>query len=133
MASLFERLEAASVGGAIQPPPSSQAESVLSNVRRILNARQGCCQTRHDFGLPDVVHLSDEASEAVPEIGRAVKLLLERFEPRLRNITVRPMPTAEMMSVYTFAISATLSDDARGGGLRFDAVVDRDGQVHLKN
>lgn len=133
MASLFERLEAARGAGGGPPHPAGLADSVLRNVRRTLNARQGCCQTRRDLGLPDLGDLSEEASEAVPAVARAVRLQLERFEPRLRQVTVRPAPSEETAGGFTFAISATLADGSRPGLLRFDAVVGRDGQVRLKD
>lgn len=130
MASLFERLEAArDAGGGLTQ--ANLADSVLRNVRRILNARQGCCQTRRDLGLPDLGNLSEEASEAVPAVARAVRLQLERFEPRLRHVAVRPTFSGEVAGGFTFAISATLADDSRPGPLRFDAVVGRDGQVRV--
>lgn len=129
MASLFERLEAACGDGGEPQPQASLANSVLGNVRRILNARQGCCQTRRDLGLPDLGDLSEEASEAVPAVAQAVRLQLERFEPRLRHVVVRPAPSVETAGGFAVAISATLA----GGSLRFDAVVRRDGQVRLKD
>ncbi len=47
--SLFERLEAATDGPPVAAGEVDRwavADSVLANVRRILNARQGCCETR---------------------------------------------------------------------------------------
>lgn len=130
MGSLFDRLEAAggvNVGGA----HPAIANSILDNIRRILNARQGCCQTRGDFGLPELTSLSQEAAETIPAIASAVKAQLERFEPRLRHVLVQPSTVASATGGYAFAITGVLTAGQKRGALRFAAVIDRNGQVRL--
>lgn len=134
MASLFERLEATSAQGGTREGEAVGAPgagSVLASVRRILNARQGSCPTRRDLGLPDLKAVAQEASDAIPAIGRAVKAQIERFEPRLRQVVVRPADPADTPGSLAFAISAVLADAARPDALRFQAVIARDGQVRL--
>lgn len=135
MASLFERLETAREPGAGSPdatPALSLSDSVLANVRRILNARQGCCETRPDFGMPDLNDISREASETIPAIARAVKAQLETFEPRLREVLVKPMPT-EAPGEFAFSVSAILIDGENGEAMRFDTVLGNDRQMRLRS
>ncbi len=134
MASLFERLERTREGigprlaGPVGPP---LPDSVLANVRQILNARQGCCQIRQDFGLPDLTSIADEASEIVSSIAKAVATQLERFEPRLRHVRVKPSAEGGRIGEMAFTISAVPVDGGRRETLSFDAVVDQDGQIRL--
>lgn len=135
MASLFERLETArepGAGSADTAPALSVADSVLANVRRILNARQGCCETRPDFGMPDLNDISREASETIPAIARTVKAQLETFEPRLREVLVKPMPT-EAPGEFAFSVSAVLIDGENGEAMRFDTVLGNDRQMRLRS
>ncbi|WP_449411565.1 type VI secretion system baseplate subunit TssE [Methylobacterium komagatae] len=132
MRSLFERLEAARGPGAAVPSEPSLAESVLASIRQILNARQGCCQTRRDLGLPDLTAIAQESSETVPAIERAVKAQIERFEPRLRQVSVRPSFEPDNVGSLTFAISAIPVSGSRRDAVSFDALIDQDGQVHLR-
>ncbi len=132
MRSLFERLEAARGPGTAVPSEPSLAESVLASIRQILNARQGCCQTRQDLGLPDLTAIAQESSETVPAIERAVKAQIERFEPRLRQVSVRPSFEPDSVGSLTFAISALPVSGSRRDAVSFDALIDQDGQVHLR-
>ncbi|WP_164547498.1 MULTISPECIES: type VI secretion system baseplate subunit TssE [unclassified Bosea (in: a-proteobacteria)] len=135
MASLFERLESArepGTGSLEVARGPSLSESVLANVRRILNARQGCCETRPDFGMPDLNDISREASETIPAIARTVKAQLEAFEPRLREVLVKPMPT-ESPGEFAFSVSAALIDGESGEAMRFDTVLGNDRQMRLRN
>lgn len=136
MASLFERLEAAREPGAGSPetfPARSLPDSVLTNVRAILNARQGCCETRPDYGMPDLNDISREASETIPAIARAVKLQLETFEPRLRQVQVRPLPISDAPGEFAFSVSAVLIDGEDGEAMRFDTVLGNDRHMRLRS
>ena len=136
MASLFERLEAAREPGVGSPetiPARSLPDSVLTNVRAILNARQGCCETRPDYGMPDLNDISREASETIPAIARAVKLQLETFEPRLRQVQVRPLPSSDAPGEFAFSVSAVLIDGEDGEAMRFDTVLGNDRHMRLRS
>ncbi|CAD5293924.1 Type VI secretion system protein [Bosea sp. 62] len=135
MASLFERLETAREPGVGSPDAAPQlglSDSVLANVRRILNARQGCCETRPDFGMPDLNDISREASETIPAIAQTVKAQLETFEPRLREVLVKPMLN-EAPGEFAFSVSAVLIDGENGEAMRFDTVLGNDRQMRLRN
>jgi type VI secretion system protein len=106
---------------------------VLTNVRAILNARQGCCETRPDYGMPDLNDISREASETIPAIARAVKLQLETFEPRLRQVQVRPLPSSDAPGEFAFSVSAVLIDGEDGEAMRFDTVLGNDRHMRLRS
>jgi len=134
--SLFERLEAATDAPAIVTGEVDRwavADSVLANVRRILNARQGCCETRPDFGMPDLNDISREASETIPAIARAVKLQLETFEPRLSQVVVRPLPDADRPGDFAFGVSAVVRIGDSGEAMKFDTVLGSDRQMRLRS
>lgn len=133
--SLFERLETAAEG---MPAPGGTidrwelADSVLASVRRILNARQGCCEIRTDYGMPDLNDVSKEASETVPAIARAVKYQLETFEPRLSQVQVRALPETDRPGDFAFGVSAVLRVGEEGEAMKFDTVLGSDRQMRLR-
>lgn len=134
--SLFERLEGAREGDDNAPGVVDRwalADSVLANVRRILNSRQGCCEIRTDFGMPDLNDISNEASETVPAIARAVKYQLDTFEPRLSNIAVKALPVSDRPGDFTFGVSAVLKVGDGGEALKFDTVLASDRQMHVRS
>ncbi|RDJ25096.1 type VI secretion system baseplate subunit TssE [Bosea caraganae] len=133
--SLFERLETAVEGQAAQPGAVDRwelADSVFASVRRILNARQGCCEIRIDFGMPDLNDISKEASETVPAIARAVRYQLETFEPRLSQVQVRVLPESDRPGDFAFGVSAVLKVGDEGEAMKFDTVLGSDRQMRLR-
>lgn len=134
--TLFERLEAA-VEGQVAPAGAldrwALSDSVLTHVRLILNARQGCCETRPDYGMPDLNDISNEASETIPAIARAVKLQLETFEPRLSQVVVRPLPVADRPGDFAFSVSAVMKAGDGGEAVSFDTVLGSDRQMRVRS
>jgi type VI secretion system protein len=133
--TLFERLETA-VDGPSAPAGEldrwALSNSVLASVRRILNARQGCCEIRNDFGMPDLNDISAEASETIPAIARAVKYQLETFEPRLVNVQVRALNETDRPGDFAFTVNAMLRLGDDGEAIKFDTVLGNDRQMRLR-
>lgn len=76
-----------------------------------------------NFGLPDFTHLSMSSSADRDTVCAAMKLAIERFEPRLRGVSV----TLEVqLDPYrlVIAIYATLNVRHAAGPIQFDAFLD---------
>jgi type VI secretion system protein len=116
--SLLERLEAADRGDTPTGPRFNEyvyVESILANVRRILNDRQYCCETRTDYGIPDLNDLLGRGADSVLAVGRAVRFQIETFEPRLRDVQVHAVPDPDRLGALAFQVTAvaTLGDEDR--------------------
>ncbi len=132
--SLFERLEAATHPARLPAPFSASAlsESVINNIRRIFNARQGSCETRPDYGVPDLNDVVRMHLEAVPAIERAVRTQIELFEPRLRDVQVRFEPDSEDPLSLGFAVTATLVGENEER-IRFDTRLGDDRRLRVRS
>lgn len=131
--SLFERLVRSRPGALTSQYDTQGAiDSVVRNLREIFNARQGCCATRPDYGMPSLGDLIFSFPMAIPEITRSVKTLVAEFEPRLRNVQVRHNAEADDMQALRFSIRAELVTDDDLMPLTLDGFVAGDGFVEVR-
>src|SRR5438309_814916 len=81
--SLMERLETTASGDSSQQQGSFDRfrASVVENLRRVLNAHQGCCETRPDLGMPDLTNAIGQGADAVRAIAHSLTQQIEMFEP----------------------------------------------------
>jgi type VI secretion system protein len=133
--SLIERLEEAGETVVYSQERGSfdrfQA-SVLENLRRILNARQGCCETRPDFGMPDLNDAIGQGADAVLAIARAVKVQIETFEPRLENVSVRFHKDPDNPLQLAFHVNAVLRYNDQVERVSFDTILSDDKRIRVR-
>jgi type VI secretion system protein len=106
--------------------------SVLQNLQRILNARQGCCETRPDFGMPDLNDAISQGADAVLTVARSVKLQIEMFEPRLESVAVRYHPDPDNPLQLAFHVSATLRYGEQTEHFSFDTILSDDKRIKVR-
>src|SRR5262249_14990573 len=85
--TLTERLEAATADRPYRAAPFDKSvlvDSVLSNMRRILNERRGSCETRGDYGIPDLNDVLGHGGTP-SELAQIVQEMIRAFEPRLSD------------------------------------------------
>jgi type VI secretion system protein len=130
--SLLQRLELDGVGAerAGRQDDSAVLDSILANLLMILNSRKGCCETRPDFGLSDFNATSDYRS-LISSIARDVERQLRSFEPRLRNVAVRPIEDKTRPLEFIFHVDGELADDDRTIKVAFDSVLGSDGRMRF--
>jgi type VI secretion system protein len=91
--------------------PSSRHEdeisSVLEHLRVLLNTRQGEAPTVPDYGVPDITDLVHTLPGGTAGLQRALRDTILAYEPRLKNVNVRHIPSDEPL-VLRFEITARL-------------------------
>lgn len=131
--SLFDRLEQAT---ATESAPVAafdarlMADSVMENLRRIFNSRQGSVETRPDYGMPDLNDVITLYLEAVPTVERAVRLQIEKFEPRLSSVEVSHDAQHDDPTALAFSIRAILHGES-DERIRFDTTLGDDRRLKL--
>ncbi|MGY0576295.1 type VI secretion system baseplate subunit TssE [Bradyrhizobium sp. RDM12] len=122
--SLLERLEDGTATNHGTPSERFRA-SVLENLRRVLNSRQGCCETRPDFGMPDLNEAVGHGADVVRALARSLKQQIETFEPRLKNVSIRFHADRENPLQLSFHVNATVEHNARTEPISFDAICEK--------
>jgi type VI secretion system protein len=131
--SLFERLERDKGDGTSLPAADSESaimDSVMNNLNILLNSRQGCCETRTDYGLSDF-NATHDISGALPAIAREVEGQIRSFEPRLRNVLVRPIDDKTKVGELIFHISGEIAYADRTVRISLDSILGNNGHMRL--
>lgn len=106
-------------------------ESVLLHLQRILNTRQGNVPIAADYGVPDFLAFLQTYPESVGTIEHNIKNAIDKFEPRLTEVSVTYIPDDEESLSLRFQIVASLTMEG-GRKIFFDTVVDTDGRIQIK-
>jgi type VI secretion system protein len=86
-------------------------ESVLENLRSLLNMRIGSAATASDMGVPDFTDLVHSFPGSATTLTKAIRATIMTYEPRLRNVLVRHIPVEQQM-VVQFEVSAQLAENS---------------------
>ena len=86
--------------------------SGVDHLRDMLNTPQGESITVPDYGLVDFADVCHNMPEAIGSIQQSIRATILKYEPRLRNVSVRFVPSDDQLSVR-FEVVARLADSRR--------------------
>jgi type VI secretion system protein len=87
-------------------------QSIVAHLRVLLNARPGISSTVPDYGVVDFNDVVHTLPDGVVRIASSIRSAIEIHEPRLKNVTVRPLPPDDALTLR-FEIVARVADDRR--------------------
>jgi type VI secretion system protein len=99
--------------------PRRITDSVLRHLQRILNTKQGNVPIAEDYGTPDFSDFLLSFPDSIREIERAIRVAIQKYEPRLRGAKV------------SFQIVAKLDTESKTP-VFFETQIDSDGKVIIK-
>lgn len=108
--SLYEMLTGNFTGGLELHQVSEQNQvilSVLDNMQRILNARQGTLSYLPDYGLPDMSKILQGLPGTAHQLMNTLSGVLLKYEPRLKSLTITLLEQ-KMPGELAYAIDAEL-------------------------
>jgi len=106
--------------------------SVLQNLGRMFNSRQGHALTVPEYGLPDLTDFMREFPASAGGMEKSIQESIEQFEPRLRNVRVRFNRSDKDALSLTFSIKAKLVVDDRTAPVVFNANLDSEGRLIVR-
>jgi type VI secretion system protein len=112
---------------------SRNVQSILQHLRKILNTRQGSVLIADDYGMPDLTNFPGEnLSAAAEELEEIMKVIIQRYEPRLVNVKVGFEPESNDSSTLRFKLSAeSISGQDTRTPIIFETVVTSEGMVRI--
>jgi len=132
--SLFQRLENDVSGKQYRTTDeyeSAVLESVLEDLRILLNSSAGCCETCPGYGLPDFNAISRSHQETATDICRDLERQIRAYEPRLRNPIVRAVEDPDKPLDFIFNVEAELDLGDGAKRIRFNSVLDNSGLIRV--
>lgn len=119
MRGLFDRLERG-------VRDLDESRSIAAHLRVLFGSRRGAAAAAPDYGRPDLTDLVHTWPEGVRAVERALRALVEQFEPRLADVTVRAVTSPEALSL-AFQVRGRALGDA-GHAYRFVTEIDSAGR-----
>lgn len=116
-APLFDRLASdlpAGSGGHLETMEAVQA-SIGQELRRLLNTRSSLGLSGYaslgdgsvlEYGVPDFSSLSAQSADDMTHLQSALRIAIERYEPRLANVTVELTPAPRRSDLAFVRIGA---------------------------
>lgn len=99
------------------PRGVDEVELIVGNLQALLNTRLGDAVSAEGFGVIDLVDIIHDFPAAAQVMQRSIRATIARYEPRLRNVSVRVVPNDDPL-VLTFEISGRLVKDRSRGLVR---------------
>ncbi len=87
---LLERIREPEVGGQRRSEVDTRLllRSVLDNLQRILNTRQGNVPIQKDLGIPDLSDIVHTFPESILTMQQSIRQTITKYEPRLKSVRV---------------------------------------------
>jgi type VI secretion system protein len=133
--TLFERLRNPDGTGTytLQEDTGAQMQSILHNLTRILNARSGQSPAQMDYGIPSPSEVAHDYPESVGAVQKRIRMSIERYEPRLRDVQVMQIESDDAQLAVRFQITARLATSKDAQQVSFSTRLDPAGHVNLRS
>jgi type VI secretion system protein len=106
-----------------------ETRSIIEHLRMLLNTRHGDAPAAPDFGIIDFTDAIHDVPDSIPHIQQSIRRSILDYEPRLRNVSVRHVPTGQPLEL-SFEVVARL-DDKRRTLLRMRTRMTPDGRIAI--
>jgi len=132
--TLLERLRNPGPAGQrrLHTSTSEIFESILVNLRNVLNTNQGNCLTDARYGLPHMSVVRGSMPWSIAGFAAAIRTTIELHEPRLSNVRVRHAPGDDRGMALRFEISALVHQEDSRTPVRFETYADEEGRMRVK-
>lgn len=111
--------------------PIDEVQSILENLRAILNTRVGDSMSASGFGIIDIADLVHNFPNAAQMMEKSIRATVGEYEPRLKQVRVRLVPSDDPLTLV-FEIAARLAGDRHQGMVRVRTEVSSSGHVKVE-
>jgi type VI secretion system protein len=132
--TLFEKLNDPRTNEPLNTTQNTEAlaESILHNLTRVLNTRQGGPLIQpQDYGMVDITEISTRFPDSIADVQKAIRITIEKYEPRLKNVQIEQLDEGGDLQTLKFKITAQLADKKGRDSIYFETVIDPTGEVQL--
>lgn len=109
-------------------PSAWRDRSILSNLERLMNTRQGALAHLPGYGVPDLSDVYRDMPGSIAELQQAIEVTIETYEPRLRRVRVEHQATDQYAMQLVFLVTAESLDGER---VRFRTTFSSDEEAHV--
>lgn len=107
-----------------------ELESIVAHLQDLLNTRSGESLSASDYGIVDFADVVHNFPEATQVLQQSIRATILKYEPRLRNVSVHPVQSGDVLMV-AFEISARLASGAQRGVFRVRTELTPSGKMQV--
>jgi len=107
------------------------ADSVMVNLRQLLNSRQGLARTVDDYGLPDLTDVVHNFPEALDVCKRSIRQSIEKYEPRLTNVSVEHVSDPDDIFTLRFEVKGKMKTERDVVPIAFHTTLNASGKARV--
>jgi type VI secretion system protein len=107
-----------------------ELESIVTHLQELLNTRIGESLSAPDFGIVDFADVVHNFPEATQVLQQSIRATILKYEPRLRNVSVHPVPSPDTLTI-AFEVSARLASGAQRGVFRVRTELTSTGKIQV--
>jgi type VI secretion system protein len=116
---------------------SDEMEQIVASVRghigKLLDTRQGSAIIGEQIGTPDYNAITmNYTQRSRQELEAEIRALIERFEPRLGNITITHEGVTELTGEIKFRIEGVITGGNSLQHVGFNTMVNKEGKFSLR-
>lgn len=112
----------------VREDPRRVVDSVMRNLQKLLNTRQGEALIQPDYGMPDITDCAEGAPETLDRVCHAIKSTIENFEPRLHRVRVTFSPAGNDLKLH-FGITGQIVTERYQVPVYFNTIVNPSGNA----
>jgi type VI secretion system protein len=128
---LLQRLESIQTAPSQVEDGATVVDSILANLRGVLNSRKGCCAIRPDYGLHAFDPTADDFRNSIARTAGDIEEQIRQFEPRLGNVVVRAIEDQNRPQEILFQIRGELAHPDKAERVALTGAMGGDGQMRL--
>jgi type VI secretion system protein len=83
--------------------------SITAHLRHLLNTRQGDSEAAPDYGVPDFTDYLHNFPGGLSDMQVAIQTAIEKYEPRLNQVSVKPVSLSPHALTLQFEVRARLA------------------------
>lgn len=106
-------------------------ESVVGHLQKLLNSKQGTTLMDEAYGMPDFTDLTVLFPDSVRDIEQSISDAIQRYEPRLSNVTVNFVFQEEHSLTLLFRICAVLRTERDERRVHMESAIDAGGKMRI--
>jgi len=109
-------------------------KSVLTHLNKILNTKQGNSLSSPDLGMPDYTNMPGNFDlETFGDLEKTITEVVEKYEPRLKNVKIQYMPDENTFLAMKFKIDGEINLERMDLSISLETVIDPEGKINISN
>lgn len=131
-ASLFERIQGKEVAPSFNNASlRNYINSIKNNLNNILNTHPGTSQSAVELGIMDLNDATSSAADIYLRIATLISDCILKFEPRIVDVKVVPLPNNEQPLTLFFYVTAVVLFQDYDQQIAFNLHLDNDHRYYL--